>query len=151
MNSKPVLAVLVSGLLGLVVGCEPAGPKDITLTAPPAAVSPVVSKGDKVHGLSYTISESSLARAHAVQELTAQGLVRCANASAIAWTPYVYEKDGKRIRTVRQQEFLFLAKPPRVAMIELVRLPEGTAVKVEVEQLLTGEIVETRRARHCNL
>jgi hypothetical protein len=149
MNSKPVLAVLVSGLLGLMVGCEPAAPTDISLTAPPGAVSPKLSDTGKTRRLTYTSAQSELARDHAVQELAAQGFVRCENGRFTPWGPYVLERDGKRTNTLRQSELMFLKQPPRVATIELVRLPEGVAAAVEVEQILTGEVVDSERARFC--
>lgn len=150
MNSKPVLAVLVSSLLGLVVvGCEPAGPQDITLTAPPGAISPQVSDADRSRRLTYTIAQSEVARAHAVEEFGAQGFIRCENAGSIAWSPHVLVRDGKRVNALRLQEMMFLHKPPRVASVEMVRLPEGVAVTVDVEQRLTGEIVDTKRAKFC--
>ena len=149
MNSKPVLAVLVSGLLGLVVGCEPAAPTDISLTAPAGAVSPKLVDTHKSRRLTYTISQSELARDHAVQELAAQGFTRCENGRFTPWGSYVLERDGKRTNTLRQVEQMFLTQPPRVATIELVRLPDGVAATVEVEQILTGEVVDSERFRFC--
>jgi hypothetical protein len=149
MNSKPVLVVLVSGLLGLLVACEPAGPSDIKLTAPPGAESPKSSKTHKSRRLTYTVAQSEIARDHAVRELAAQGFVRCENGRFTPWGAYVAERDGKRINTRRQVELMFLRQPPRVATIELVRLPDGVGATVEVEQILTGEVVESERARFC--
>jgi hypothetical protein len=149
MNSKPVLFLLVLGLLGLVAGCEPAGPKDVKLTAPPGAVSPRLSDAKKVHRLTYTIASSEPARAHAVEELGAQGFVRCENGQFTAWGPYTAERDGKRVSTMRQQELMFRREPPRIASIELVRQEKDIAVTVAVEQLLTGEVIDTQRARFC--
>ena len=149
MNSKPVLVLLVSGLLGLVVGCEPAGPKDVSLTAPPSAVSPQISTDSKVHRLTYTIASSEPARAHAVEELGAQGFIRCENGRFTNWGPYTAERDGKRVNTMRQQELMFKHEPPRIASIELVRQEKDIAVTVAVEQILTGEVVDSRRARFC--
>ena len=151
MNSKPVLTVVASGLLGLVLaGCEPTGPQDLKLTAPPGAVSPQVSDTAKTRRLTYTIAQSQVARAHAVEELLAQGFIRCPNAESITWSQLVVARDGKRVNTVRLQEMLFLHKPPRLASLDMVRVPEGVAVTVELEQTLTGEIVDTKRARFCS-
>jgi hypothetical protein len=151
MNAKPVHFLLVSGLLGLVVGCEPAGPQDVTLTAPPGAVSPQSSDAAKVRRLTYSIAQSDAALAHFVTELGAQGFTRCENAKALPWAPYVLERNGKRTNTLRLQELMFRPAPPRVASIELVRQPDDTLVTVEVEQELTGEVVENKRYRFCSV
>jgi hypothetical protein len=151
MNSKPVLVVLVSGLLGLVAGCEPAAPVDVKLTAPPEGVSPQISDDSKTHRLTYTIASSEPARAHAVQELGAQGFTRCENGQFTPWGPYTTERDGKSVNTMRQQELMFLRAPPRIASIELVRQEKDIAVTVAVENILTGEVVDSQRARFCGV
>jgi hypothetical protein len=149
MNSKPVHVLFLAGLLGLAAGCEPAGPEDIKLTAPPDAIAPKVSEAGKVRRLTYTVAQSEAALAHVVAELGAQGFTRCQNPESISWRPYVLQRNGQRANTMRLQELMFLRAPPRIASVELVRVPEGTLVTVTVEQRLTGEVVENQRVRFC--
>lgn len=144
-----IAALWLLAPLGLLAGCEPPGPEDVKLTAPPGAVSPKVSEAKKSHGLTYTIAESDTARTHAVQELVAQGFTRCEHPDLIPWIPLVVVRDGRSVKTMHMQEQLFRRLPPRIAYIDLTHQPEGIAVRVKVEQILTGEVVDSRRVRFC--
>jgi hypothetical protein len=148
-SSKPVLAILVSCLLGLLAACEPGGPVDVKLTAPPNAVAPAASSGDKVNRLRYTAPESAAALAHARAELEAQGLVGCGNRGSTGWQRHTFEREGKRVATLRYAEYLFRKVPPRMATIEMLRVPQGVQVTVEVQQLLNAEVVVASQRSYC--
>ena len=148
-SSKAVLAVLVSCLAGLLAACEPTGPADVKLTAPPNAVDPVVSSDDKVYRLRYTATDNAAALQYARAELEAQGLAGCGNPAAISWRPHTIERDGKRVTTSRYLEYLFRRSPARIATIEMLSNPAGTQVTVEVRQELNGEVVATHQRTRC--
>jgi predicted small lipoprotein YifL len=154
MNSKHLHALLVSCLLGLLAGslagCEPKGPTDVALSAPPNAVSPKASYEDKVNRLAYAAPDANAALKHATEELVGQGFDRCPNAASSNWLPYTFERDGKRVNTMRYKEFLFRELPPRLASVEMLRQAEGVQVTVEVVQVLTGDVVKGQRGRHCS-
>jgi hypothetical protein len=149
-SSKPVLAVLVvSCLVALLAACEPGGPEDVKLTAPPNAVAPAASSEAKVRRLRYTVPDSAGALRYARAELEAQGLVGCGKPASTNWQRYTFERDGQRVNTLRYAEYLFRKVPPRLATIEMLRTPEGVQVTVEVQQLLNGEVVVGHQRRLC--
>jgi len=150
MNSKHSHVVLVSCLLGVLAGCEPKGPTDVALSAPPNAVSPQASNEDKLNRLTYAAPDADEALKYATQELIRQGFDRCPNGASMSWFPYTFERDGKRATTMRYTEFLFRELPPRMATVDMLRQAKGVQVTVEVAQLLTGDVVKSQRARRCS-
>lgn len=148
-SSKPMLAVVVSCLAGLLAACEPRGPEDIKVTAPPGAIAPATSSDDKLHRLSYTAPDSGAALQHARSELEAQGLEGCGNPASINWQRSTIQSGGRSVTSLRYRESLFRKSPPRMATIEMLRQAKGVQVTVEVQQLLNAEVVVAYRRKLC--
>ena len=149
MKSHVHAAILLPLLLGSLAGCEPAGPSEVSLSAPPNAVSPKTSMVDKVNRITYSAPDSAAALKFAADDLIQQGFDRCANSASLGWRPYSIERDGKRVGTMRYEEQLFRTVPPRLATIEMLRQADGVQVTVGVAPLLNGEVVVAHRNQYC--
>ena len=149
MKSQLRTSLLAPCLLALVAGCEPAGPTDVNLSAPPNAVAPKTSMVDKVNRITYSAPESSAALKFATDDLIEQGFDRCAKAASIGWRPYSFQRDGQSVSTMRYEELLFRNVPPRLATVEMLRQADGVQVTVGIAPLLNGEVVEARRNQYC--